>query len=574
MKFFSSLAAFCLLSTVCVQKSYSQPILSTSNGAEIIITEILADPDPVVGLPEAEFVELYNRSSAPINLNGWILFDGSSRQLPAIVLLPDSFVIICSTTNSSLLSAFGTCAAVSSLSLTNTGEKIALRNPLGYPVDSVTYSDSWYGSSFKKDGGWSLERIDNFFDCAIASNWAPSEALAGGTPGLPNSIAGTITDDQPPLLIRAWCPDSSGVILVFNEPLASDAVGNLASFNCPGLQIDSVFFTDQALNTIQVVFPTPFAGGTIYTITVNNITDCAGNSIAANTSERFGIADSIREQMITFNEVLFNPYENGYDFIELFHLGNQITDLQFLDLLQIDPETGVVESSTKITDESFLFFPGDYMVITENPLAVANQYQSSFPKYFLTLNDMPSMNIDEGHIRLMAYGNLIDDFKYDDKMHFELLTDQKGISLEKINPSRSSVDRNSWHSASPLTGGATPGLQNSQFSKIGNSDMDVSVHPEIFSPDQDGYNDVIQFSVAPGKSGTLSTIKIFNERGQEIYETNGNELLASQSVFSWDGIMKNKERAPVGIYVALVQLFRLDGTVNYFKLPFVLALKI
>jgi hypothetical protein len=96
MKFFSSLAAFCLLSTVCVQKSYSQPILSTSNGAEIIITEILADPDPVVGLPEAEFVELYNRSSAPINLNGWILFDGSSRQLPAIVLLPDSFVIVCS----------------------------------------------------------------------------------------------------------------------------------------------------------------------------------------------------------------------------------------------------------------------------------------------------------------------------------------------------------------------------------------------------------------------------------------------------------------------------------------------
>jgi hypothetical protein len=118
---------------------------------------------------------------------------------------------------------------------------------------------------------------------------------------------------------------------------------------------------------------------------VNNITDCAGNSIAANTSERFGIADSIREQMITFNEVLFNPYENGYDFIELFHLGNQITDLQFLDLLQIDPETGVVESSTKITDESFLFFPGDYLVITENPLAVANQYQSSFPKIFFNI---------------------------------------------------------------------------------------------------------------------------------------------------------------------------------------------
>lgn len=574
MKFFTSLAAFSLLSTVCVLKSYSQPILSTSTGAEIIITEILADPDPVAGLPEAEFVELYNRSSAPINLNGWILFDGSSRQLPALIVPPDSFVIVCATSNLSLLSPYGICAAVSSLSLTNSGEKIALRNPLGFPVDSVTYSDSWYGSSFKKDGGWSLERIDNYFDCAIASNWAPCEAIPGGTPGQPNSIAGTITDDTSPQLIRAWCPDSISAILVFDEPLAVDAISNVASYSCQGLPINSLSFSDPALTAIQVVFSTAMNTGTIYTIEVTDITDCAGNSIADNTSERFGIADSIRDQTITFNEVLFNPYENGYDFIELFHLGNQIIDLQNLDLLQVDPLTGEIKNNTKIIDESYLFFPGDFLVITENPFAVSNQYHSSFPKYFLALNDMPSMNIDVGQIRLMAYGNLIDDFKYDDKMHFELLTDQKGISLEKINPMRISGDRNAWHSASPQTGGATPGLQNSQFSEIGDSDMDVSVYPEIFSPDQDGYNDVIQFSVAPGKSGTLSTIKIFNEHGQEIYETNGNELLASQSVFSWDGIMKNKERAPVGIYVALVQLFRLDGTVKYFKLPFVLALKI
>ena len=90
-------------------------------------------------------------------------------------------------------------------------------------------------------------------------------------------------------------------------------------------------------------------------------------------------------------------------------------------LLQVDPITGEIKNTTKIIDESYLFFPGDYLVITENPFAVSNQYHSSFPKYFLALNDMPSMNIDEGQIRLMAYGNLIDDFKYDDKMHFELL---------------------------------------------------------------------------------------------------------------------------------------------------------
>jgi hypothetical protein len=51
---------------------------------DLIITEIMADPDPSNGLPVTEFVEIYNRSQVPINLSGWILFDGSSRILPAV----------------------------------------------------------------------------------------------------------------------------------------------------------------------------------------------------------------------------------------------------------------------------------------------------------------------------------------------------------------------------------------------------------------------------------------------------------------------------------------------------------
>ena len=45
--------------------------LAQANRFDVIITEIMADPSPVVGLPNAEFVEIKNVSSTAFNLNGW-----------------------------------------------------------------------------------------------------------------------------------------------------------------------------------------------------------------------------------------------------------------------------------------------------------------------------------------------------------------------------------------------------------------------------------------------------------------------------------------------------------------------
>src|SRR5690242_12836934 len=151
----------------------------------VIINEIMADPSPVVGLPNVEWIELKNRSSAPINLQGWRIADqtGVSGPMPVFILKPDSLVIICTSTAVSQLSAFGSCISVSSFpSLDNDGDLLSLKAPDNLVIHALQYNISWYGNELKKQGGWSLEMKDDHFPCADGSNWIASTDSKGGTP--------------------------------------------------------------------------------------------------------------------------------------------------------------------------------------------------------------------------------------------------------------------------------------------------------------------------------------------------------------------------------------------------------
>lgn len=542
---------------------------------DLVITEIMADPDPPAGnLPNAEYVEIYNRSSLSVDLTGWILFDGSNRMLPPKIISPGDYLILCANADTQSFLPHGLVAGISTLSLTNTGEKIVLRNTLGFPVDSVIYSDQWFGDSFKSDGGWSLERIDTEFTCMNALNWKPSEAGNGGTPGNENSVKGVFEDQMPPLLIHAFCPDSVTVTLVFDEALDTGAVTNMHLFqNQNASVVLSAGFAGTDLSRINLVLSAPLLTGIVYEIMVDSIADCAGNQMFA-AVVRFGIPDSIGTDGLIINEVLFDPFTNGFDFVELIHYGNGIVDLKQIKIASKDPDSGEMISVASLTGEPRLMFPGDYMVLTENPGVVAAQYRTSFPYYFLKMNTLPSMNVDRGRIALMHDQFIVDEMFYEDDYHFPLLLSTDGVSLEKIHPVRKSMERVSWHSCAMSAGGASPGLRNSVFSESPPADKPVSVYPEIFSPDGDGYDDLVTFQLRPGEAGRIGNITIINREGRPVYDHRENTLLALSDSFSWNGISSGGDMASPGIYVALIELFSLDGRVDHFKIPFVLATKL
>lgn len=152
----------------------------------VVIDELMADPTPLVQLPDAEWLELKNTTAFDINLQNWRVGKptGISGPMPNYIIKADSFVVVCTGSAVAALAAFGPVISVTSFpSLNNTGDNLYLVSPQGYTIHSVNYTDGWYQNALKKDGGWSLEMIDTHNPCSGMSNWIASNDANGGTPG-------------------------------------------------------------------------------------------------------------------------------------------------------------------------------------------------------------------------------------------------------------------------------------------------------------------------------------------------------------------------------------------------------
>ena len=97
--------------------------------------------------------------------------------------------------------------------------------------------------------------------------------------------------------------------------------------------------------------------------------------------------------------------------------------------------------------------------------------------------DMPSYNNGEGTVVLQAPdGSTLDLFRYNDDLHFALLNETEGVSLERVDPDRPSDDNSNWHSAAEAVGWATPGYENSQYSPTAEASGEITIEPAMASP--------------------------------------------------------------------------------------------
>ena len=191
---------------------------------------------------------------------------------------------------------------------------------------------------------------------------------------------------------------------------------------------------------------------------------------------------------------------------------------------------------------------------------------------FLEIKRLPAYNDDEGRVVLLnSNSEQLDDFAYDESMHFSQLVSDEGVALERINPNKETNSKSNWTSASQTSNFGTPGMQNSSYD-IDNVEVnEIGFKSKIFTPDNDGVDDrlVIYFNLE--KSGYVANIRIYNSRGMEIRRLASNMTLSTNDEMFWDGLLGNKERAPFGIYIVYFELFHPDGEVKVYKKTCVLG---
>ena len=549
--------------------------LSAQSRYDIVIDEIMADPSPQIGLPNNEWIELKNVSPLAVNLQGWRIGDasGQSGAMPDFTLQPDSSVIVCIGSAVAALSAFGKTISVTSFpSLDNDGESLYLKSSSGMIIYAVAYSSAWYKNEIKKDGGWTLEMIDTKNPCTGSDNWKASTDESGGTPGRINSVDAINVDDAAPKLKNAFVTDNQTIHLVFDEPIDSLSGTFINNYSIDGgITIVNALPIAPLFNEVELKLSPVISANAIYTISINNITDCKANIISTDNTVRVALPSDASAVDLVINEILFNPHPDGYDYVELYNKSNKVFDGSKIYIANRN-SSGVISSAIQLSTLPFYIYPGDHIVITEDAESLQKNYFVKNPQNVLVVSSLPSFSDSNGDVIITnSQGEIVDEVKYDKNWHFKLIDNDEGVSLERIDPAGTSQNATDWHSAASTAGYGTPTYVNSQFKQTQTADATIEISPKIFSPDNDGHNDISTIQYKVNEPGYVANITIFDGAGRPVRVLVNNGTMALTGNWNWDGLNDKGTRLPIGTYIVYTEIFNLQGKKKHFKNAIVLA---
>ena len=509
----------------------------------LIFSEFMSDPEPVVGLPDVEYVELYNRSLSAVDLAGWVFwYDNHPFRLPAYTLSAGGYVILCSASGAVKFdSAVHTLPVLSFPVLARSDKTVMLATPQGDLVNSLAYSDAWYEDAFKRKGGWSLECVDVDNLSGDGSNWKASTDSTGGTPGRRNAVAAVNPDTTKPACDHLSVPNASTLKLRFSmrmdvgwisdasnykitESAEGASVTNESHVNDVGMLAKSRIVAQRELSIVgvkpsyplyrevQLTLNRPLQEGELVRLNLASLRDISGNS-SADTTFRLGLPLKPELFELSINELLFNPDEAGCDYVEVVNRSARCLDLSQLWLCGRD-ENGALQEGCRLSEEAVPVLPGSYWVFSEDGAGLAQRYGCDSLSHFPSLKNFPSMPDEEGTVVLLTTDNrVIDECSYSDDWHMPLFSDKEGIALEKLHPDKPSNEAGSWLSASSLNGYGTPGRRNSQYTEhLEATETFLKLERAWLTPNGDGREDVLSVALKVGAPGTVS-LTLYNLNG-------------------------------------------------------------
>jgi hypothetical protein len=528
----------------------------------VLIHELLPDPIPSRGLPNAEFIELKNVSSINLQLRNWRVSNGSTtgKINTNFILKPDSLVILVSSGSLASFQAFGSCISLTPFpTLNNEEDTLLLFNEKDSLIHAIAYNSSWYRNPVKKEGGWSLEMIDASQPCLQSMNWMASTSPFGGTPGKPNLTAGSIRDSTMPWIGRAYLADSLNLYIQMNEPMYDEVVSLT-----PQIDITLQQWLPPLFQVLQVRLRQPFPKDSLLTLRLKDLTDCSGNTSAPLSTTIGRFARQVNTQCIV-NEILFDPPAGGSDYVEIYNRSTEPINVAQL-MLANRTVNGLLSAARPIITSPFPLLPNQYLLLTEDSSWIHRYYS---PGQILILETaLPSFPDDEGTVVILnTQGSVVDELHYTPGWHHQLMTTPQGVSLERINPMGITQQQQNWHSAASTTRFGTPGYRNAQSVPYTQASEEIlTASSLVISPDLDGFQDILRLKYVLDQPGYLANIDIYTSWGALVQTIANNQLCGLQGEFAWDGFSMQKHPLKRGTYIVQARFHLPNGKVRHQKL--------
>lgn len=372
-------------------------------------------------------------------------------------------------------------------------------------------------------------------------------------------------DETGPLLTNLSVTGDKTILLSFNEKIDAVTAENLDNYIVDqGLGSPSGAISDGV--RVFLTFDNTFLSGTPYQLAILNVEDENGNAIIP-IAEPFIVTVFPNIGDLAISEILSDPYSGGSDFVEIFNKSDKYLNLNGLII------SNLAKDEQKSIDQDIDLLPGEYLCFTEDKEFLISTYPTHNADQIVEV-DLPSFNNDSGNVSLShssASTDYIDQFDYDEGLHFELLDDTEGVSLERISLTADTQSEDNWHSASTIAGFATPGMVNSNALPTVISDGEFELVEKVFSPNSDGDNDFLIINYKLDKPGYVANVKVFDDEGFEIDQIVSNGLLATEGLITWNGTTSEGSISQIGLYIIIAELFHSDGEIKNFKKVCVLA---
>lgn len=275
---------------------------------------------------------------------------------------------------------------------------------------------------------------------------------------------------------------------------------------------------------------------------------------------------SYSRNSIVINEIMYDPATNASEYVEFYNLSSDFINIGGW---KFEDENG---NTNKLIETSFNIPPQQYFILISDSSALTAYNLFEYPnKNIIGESSLGLVNTGELILLKDVRGNVIDSVFYSDKWNNKNIASTKGKSLERINPNLNGNDPLNW-STSVNTLGGTPGNQNSIFAENLNQSATISVEPNPFSPDNDGFEDFTVINYNLTQATAQVRIKIFDSKGRLVRTLLNNMASGQSGSVIFNGLDDENHALRMGIYIIFLEALNDNsGVVETIKTTVVVA---